>query len=1186
MAADTGTIGREAEINGALSAWDRRVRILCIVADSGVGKSAVAREVMQRLLGTKEHQEGPSRLVRPGHSFWWSSYNRASGESYLAGQDAALADLFIARAIGKEHGFDAEVGDQDSLEAKGEQLAKTIVERQGLLILDGFERQMRGRRGDGVEHEALDALLRALASDRSRRRGLCIITSTRPLDCLGAEFPDTVKELRLSPLTASSGRELLKRFDISGKDWQLEEVAEFFRGHPQKLRMCAGFLRASAALFRGRGSSANIDNVSEIEGTSVENLMTAFKRLIGPESANPDYWDLLCRLSLFDAPPETKDVKELLAKAKGLSDWFARSGTRRFDQLVESLADEALLLLPCGDGDKDGSLIDLHQLVRQFGADWLKDNRQEVWIAGNRFLGDLLSKRARERVKEDPISAIAYFYAAMAQYRDGGDADEAFKLYWERIREGNSNTAANRFGIIAPEALEDFFKLTRAGTDWSRLVSDLKHEWKRQIFTCAAFELWHRGRLDASLAASDAAAAYNSAHADRESQSIRAQALRKAAETAAVRGDVRAGSLYARRAEQVAMAVHGEGDSLLRCCRATGAWVEHLKGNLTEALELFPADFHEREPRNIFTCWLADLLIDLGDDLWYRGDKPDLRLMSWGDGSRVPDSGRSLIVIGKDQNGLLHIRIFDAAGERIEDTNETQLPDQAAAIAALTRQFPRLLPPHELTDAETDRVIAAVTMIVGRTRVDTCREAAAVCYRRASEIALSFADGTNQPSEGGPPLVDRGYGQLIFGRLCERAGRTGVDRRLTREEADSHYDKARELILCSNQDPHIGRLRLEWVSHQVLRCLDAPLTIGEQPARILPTSITTELRAARAIIVPPVGAMIADRMRLYEVDHALVSARWALAQGRPGEAEAQLEQLFGNEREEREEGLFTRVDYGRRRPQAQRLRNIIEGLKPFLHAVSRIGQELAASEAAVAHVCERVYKHVVKHKQTSETTGTRKAAKKQRGDHEAVAGLETVEVQDRQGLRAEQIETLKERLGAALQDCLGPLLEEFGLGDVNIKSAQDRVWSLIESNIRAAHRCGTIIGRMQEALKEYESGNEPRREHLQEISNELYIQDLTQLDVDERQALVRTWNKLTTASAAALIYVDEEGQEHEVLGFSFRTGERNQKGAIHIRGRSNKVLRYSMKWPNLHIISALQGGPKRLNTTQQDKETA
>ena len=93
----------------------------------------------------------------------------------------------------------------------------------------------------------------------------------------------------------------------------------------------------------------------------------------------------------------------------------------------------------------------------------------------------------------------------------------------------------------------------------------------------------------------------------------------------------------------------------------------------------------------------------------------DLRLMSWGNGTEVPSSGSNLLVVGTDGSGLLHIRIFDATGNRSEDTDETRLPGQAADISTLKHRLPGLMPPHALTDAEKAEVIEKATSIVGHT---------------------------------------------------------------------------------------------------------------------------------------------------------------------------------------------------------------------------------------------------------------------------------------------------------------------------------------------------------------------------------------------------------------------------------------------------------------------------------------
>jgi hypothetical protein len=99
---------------------------------------------------------------------------------------------------------------------------------------------------------------------------------------------------------------------------------------------------------------------------------------------------------------------------------------------------------------------------------------------------------------------------------------------------------------------------------------------------------------------------------------------------------------------------------------------------------------------------------------WY-----DLRLMSWGDGSGVPCSGSNLVIVGTDNNGLLHIRIFDAGSSKVTDTDETKLAaTQVGAFSTLKQRLPDLLPPHVLTDAEKNLLISEATSIVGRTPPD------------------------------------------------------------------------------------------------------------------------------------------------------------------------------------------------------------------------------------------------------------------------------------------------------------------------------------------------------------------------------------------------------------------------------------------------------------------------------------
>jgi hypothetical protein len=89
--------------------------------------------------------------------------------------------------------------------------------------------------------------------------------------------------------------------------------------------------------------------------------------------------------------------------------------------------------------------------------------------------------------------------------------------------------------------------------------------------------------------------------------------------------------------------------------------------------------------------------------------------MSWGDRSGVPTSGDKLVIVGIDNQGLLHIRIFDAGGNSVMDTDETRLSSEhAVAIATLKRELPDSLPPQALTGAKKARIIRKVVSIVAR----------------------------------------------------------------------------------------------------------------------------------------------------------------------------------------------------------------------------------------------------------------------------------------------------------------------------------------------------------------------------------------------------------------------------------------------------------------------------------------
>ena len=121
----------------------------------------------------------------------------------------------------------------------------------------------------------------------------------------------------------------------------------------------------------------------------------------------------------------------------------------------------------------------------------------------------------------------------------------------------------------------------------------------------------------------------------------------------------------------------------------------------------------------------------------------------------MPTSGNKLVIVGIDDNDLLHIRIFDAGGKGVMDTDETKLSSaQVVAIATLKRQLPDLLAPHELTGGKKARVIRKVISIVGQASQDaTATAKPSPTPRHSPEVAdhsIEIGPGRGLISESRP----------------------------------------------------------------------------------------------------------------------------------------------------------------------------------------------------------------------------------------------------------------------------------------------------------------------------------------------------------------------------------------------------------------------------------------------------
>ncbi len=108
------------------------------------------------------------------------------------------------------------------------------------------------------------------------------------------------------------------------------------------------------------------------------------------------------------------------------------------------------------------------------------------------------------------------------------------------------------------------------------------------------------------------------------------------------------------------------------------------------------------------TLWLKDK----DSVLLYRLNEYALRLLpSLSDKNDFPEAGRSLIIAAIVKDSLC-FRVFDGAGKRVVDADETTLQDRPAQLDGLKKQLANLWPPHELTKSEKSRAIAVVSSVL------------------------------------------------------------------------------------------------------------------------------------------------------------------------------------------------------------------------------------------------------------------------------------------------------------------------------------------------------------------------------------------------------------------------------------------------------------------------------------------
>ncbi len=140
------------------------------------------------------------------------------------------------------------------------------------------------------------------------------------------------------------------------------------------------------------------------------------------------------------------------------------------------------------------------------------------------------------------------------------------------------------------------------------------------------------------------------------------------------------------------------------------------------------------EIRKAFGKHVAGLLLEEADRRLMALPTFGLRLMSpLGDPSGMPMQERNVILIAPVRD-VLHVRIFDADGILVMDTDETNLALQGRQTGELRKQLETLWPPRELTEGDREKVLSALAPVVGHNLMGVLLERAETAWEEAKSL--------------------------------------------------------------------------------------------------------------------------------------------------------------------------------------------------------------------------------------------------------------------------------------------------------------------------------------------------------------------------------------------------------------------------------------------------------------------
>lgn len=412
--------GRKAE-RFMLSGWlasDAEHPLLVLRALGGFGKSALT---WQWLLKDVDPKAWP-RVV------WWSFYEAdASFESfleetltYLTGQEVDLTQ------VGGKHAV--------------ELLLKLLQKTGTLLVLDGFEREMKAFGGLGAAYqgdeesqekqgrECMSPLAEMFLYNLALRPGfqskVLLTTRLRPqvLEARGGSLLTGSHEVELKQMDAADALAFFQAMGIRGTRAEIETACFHYGYHPLSLRLLAGLIVADfqhpgdiAAARRLDVSGSLVQRQHHVLEASYDGLSVARRTLLGY---------IACLRSLVSYEVMQALAEGLAAAHGGDAPSAPAPSAASLDADLRDLMARGLL-----NHDPQTRLFDFHPIVRRYAYDRLAAPARSA--AHTRLCDYFAAVPGVAKVTrlEDLLPVIELYHHTVR----AGRLDEAFVLYRDRL---------------------------------------------------------------------------------------------------------------------------------------------------------------------------------------------------------------------------------------------------------------------------------------------------------------------------------------------------------------------------------------------------------------------------------------------------------------------------------------------------------------------------------------------------------------------------------------------------------------------------------------------------------------------------------------------------------------------------------------------------------------------------------